>query len=263
VTVLSAGQSAGITLLSRRPASLFSDDDAFGLELGNLASEAATDIAEFYEWQKLKVLQSYDGDGDTIAFNLPDDYGRMLKSGELLSLLWWNRPFRRIMDENEWLYLKQTGVVGMPGAWIMLGGQMQIFPPMPIGERASFFYISKNVVAENAAALANDPRILIDDQGRTLIDAGGNSLIAFSTFLNKAAFTDDNDIFVLSERILTLSLIWRWRQMKRMEYAEDLTNYEIALATATGTDKGARVLVTQGRRRRLAGDLAFPGRINP
>lgn len=264
MTILSAAQSAGISLLGRRPASLFSDDDVFGLELGNLATEAATDIAEYYDWQKLKLLQEYDGDGSTVAFDLPADYGRMLKDGELHSLNWRGRSFRKVDDENEWIYLQQTTPLGAPGAWIILSGRMQIFPPMPVGERASFYYISKSIIAESADLLSDQSdRIMVDHAGNIFVDDRGNTLIAFSSFLSKSAFTDDNDVFVLPERLLTLSLIWRWRQMKRMEYAEDLTNYEIALEKAAGTDKGARILVVGRQRSRFRDTVpAFPGRIN-
>jgi hypothetical protein len=264
VTVLSAAQSAGIRLLARRPASLFSNDDSFGLELGELATEAATDIAEYYDWQKLKVLQTHAGDGLTVAFDLAADYGRMLKDGEVHSLNWRGRSFRKVDDENEWIYLQQTTPLGAPGAWIILSGQLQIFPPMPTGEQASYYYISNNIIADSAALLAGGSgNILIDEDGNHLSDEHADELSDGVPFLSKPAFTDDNDVFVLPERLLTLSLIWRWRAQKRMEYAEDLTNYETALATAAGTDKGARILVVGRQRNRIdAGQPVFPGRIN-
>lgn len=254
MTVLSAGQAAGIRLLGRRPASLFSDSDVFGLELGELATEAANDIVDFYDWQKLKILQKHTGDGLTVAFDLPSDYGRMLKDGELHSLTWRNKPFRKARDENDWIYQQQVPTAA-PGVWIILGGQMQIFPPMPVGEVAEYYYISNNIVAGN---------YLVDELGNTLVDQAGNTLID-SGF--KTAFTADADVFILPERLLTLSLIWRWRAQKRQAYDEDLTNYETALATATGTDKGARILVVGkvrggGGGRADGNDGVYPGRIN-
>lgn len=267
MTVLSAGQSAGITLLGRRPVSLFLDDDTFGLELGNLATEAAIDIAEYYDWQKLRVPLNFAGDGISISFDLPTDYGRMLKDGEVHSLLWRGRSFRKVSDENEWIYLQQTTPLGAPGAWIILGGQMQIFPPMPTTEIASFYYISKNIVGETGADVLtsgfNIGNTLANESGDILVDSDGNNLIDGTAPLLKPAFTENDDVFVLPERLLTLSLIWRWRQMKRMEYAEDLTNYEIALGMAAGTDKGARVLVVGRQRSRIVSSQpVYPGRIN-
>lgn len=258
MTVLSAAQSAGIRLLGRRPASLFDPADVFGLELGELATEAATDIAEYYDWQKLKVLQTYDGDGTTVAFDLPADYGRMLKKGNVHSSSWQAVPFRPAKDEDEWIYLQETAFSATPGTWIILGGQMRIFPAIPAGETARFYYISNNIIAESDGLL-NASGTFVDHNGDILVDDSGNRLVSFSTFLSKTAFTDDNDVFVLSERLLTLSLIWRWRAQKRMEYAEDMANYETALEKAAATDKGSRILTAGRQRTRYDARVAYPG----
>jgi hypothetical protein len=180
---------------------------------------------------KLKLLKSYAGDGATVAFDLPTDYGRMLKKGKLHSSTWKNASYAQARDEDEWLYLQDTNISGTPGVWILLGGKLQIFPPMPVGETARHYYISNKIVAAADGAAGS-----------------------------KTAFTLDADAFVLSERLLKLALIWRWRSLKRMEYSEDMTNYEIALAEEVAKDKGQRILVSRpparGRRRldRLSGN---------
>lgn len=262
MTVLAAAQSAAIRLLGRKPASLFGND-AFGLELGELATEAAVDIAEYRDWQQLKVLQVHAGDGASIAFDLPTDFSRMLKKGEVHSATWKTANFSPARDEDEWIYLQDVAISGTPGAWIILGGQMQIFPPMPVGELARYYYISKNIVAEDAAVRASTGGFLVDELGNQLIDELGNQLIAFDGALSKPAFTQDDDVFVLSERLLTLSLIWRWRAQKRMEYSEDLTNFEVALDAAATRDKGARILAVGAERGRqgfgAGASMAYPG----
>lgn len=233
MTVLSAAQDAAIKLagVASKPASLFGAS-AFGIELASLANEAAAAIAEYHEWQKLKTLKSHAGDGSTIAFDLPDDYGRMLKKGAVHSSTWKNANYRQAQDEDEWLYLQDTNISGTPGVWILLGGQLQIFPAMPVGETARYYYVSSKVMAAS-------------NQSR------------------KAKFTLDTDVFLLSERLLTLALIWRWRSLKRMEYAEDMANYEIALAEEVAKDKAARPLVV-GRQRMARGQaVAYPGVLGP
>lgn len=233
MTVLAAAQEAGTLLLGRAPNSLFSTDQ-FGRELGTLANTAAIAIMQYYEWQKLKVLKSYPGNGVAIAFDLPVDFDRMLKTGNVHSLTFKNANYRQVRDEDEWLYLQDTNISGTPGAWILLGGQIQIFPPMATGETARHYYISKNIVAMSDGAAGSKPK-----------------------------FTLDNDAFVLPERLLTLALMWRWRSLKRMEYSEDMTNYEIALAEEVAKDKGRRVLVVGQQRAPAAADIAYPGRLGP
>lgn len=229
MTVLAAAQEAGTLLLGRAPNSLFSTDQ-FGRELGALANEAALAVAEYYDWQKLKILKSYPGNGSAIAFDLPTDYGRMLKTAKVHSSTWKTANFRRARDEDEWVYLQDTNISGTPGVWILLGGQLQIFPPMPSTETARHYYISNKIVALSDGAAGSKPK-----------------------------FTLDTDAFVLSERLLKLALMWRWRSTKRMEYSEDLSNYEIALAEEVAKDRGART-ITVGTQRVPSGvSIAFPG----
>lgn len=229
MTVLAAAQLAGIALLGRKPGSLFSTDQ-FGLELGQLATEAASAIAQYYDWQKLKKLKTYSGDGSTIAFDLPPDYDRMLKKGYIHSQMWRTRNFRKAVDEDEWLLLQDINLAGTPGVWIILGGQMQFFPALPATETARHYYISNLIVGTG------------DGQPGT-----------------KAAFTADGDNFVLSERLLKLALIWRWRAQKRLEYSEDMTNYEIALAEEVTKDRGSKVLIVGPERYPSDASAPYPG----
>lgn len=227
MSVLSAAKSAAIRLSQQQPASLFSTTDPFSLEMADLATESAISIAKAHDWQLLTKLCTLPGDETTIAFDLPVDYGRMPKKAELHSIMFRTALFTKARDLDEWLYLNDFLVKGTPGNWIMLGGQVQIFPAMPTSESARFYYISNLIV-----------------QGATV---------------RTAAFVADADTFLLPERLLTLDLIWRWRSMKRLEYAEDLQNFEIALSEEVTNDKGSNI-ITVGRQR-FKTDLcvAYPG----
>lgn len=213
MTILSACQSAAVRLVGRRPTTIFSATGQLEIELAELSNEVAADILKAHEWQKFKILKTYTGDGATIAFDLPTDYDRMLVNGKVHSSSFLTAAYSHVKDENEWLYVNDWAPTGFPGYWILLGGKMNIYPAMSSAETARFYYISNLVVSGN-----------------------------------KAAFSADNDTFLLPERLITLGLIWRWRAQKRLEYAEDLQNYGIALSQEIGLDKGARVL-TVGRQR--------------
>ncbi len=230
MTVLGSAQSAGLRLLGVKPSSLFSTSDPFALELADLANEVATDIAQVHDWRKLQLLATLAGDAVAIAFSLPTDYDRMPKKAEVHSLNWKTANFRRVRDQDEWIYIQDNLISGMPGNWIILGGKMQIFPPMPVGETARFYYASNKVVAVDAASAGS-----------------------------KTAFETDTDCFVLNERLLTLGLIWRWRSQKRMEYAEDLKNYELALEQEIAKDKGSNILTVGTQRMPFDVAVAYPG----
>jgi hypothetical protein len=60
----------------------------------------------------------------------------------------------------------------------------------------------------------------------------------------KTNFTADNDVYTLGDRVLTLGVVWRYKQSKGRDYAEDMRSYEMALAARYRRDRGAaRTLV--------------------
>jgi hypothetical protein len=233
MTILTACQDAAVKLNQTRPSSVFSASGggvAFANELVLAANETAEAVVGGYDWQKLTTLATFTGDGTTEAFDLPSDYVRMIKKAKVHSLAWQNAVFAQAKDKDDWLYAKDIAITGTPGIWIILGGQMQIFPAMAVGETARFYYISNLVIAPNTGD-------------------------------NKATFTLDSDTLRLPEEMLRLGIVWRWRANKRMEYAEDLENFETSMAQIYGPDKGSSIL-TVGRRRLPASvDIAYPGTI--
>ncbi|MGL9687473.1 MAG: hypothetical protein ACQBVK_01605, partial [Candidatus Phytoplasma sp. TWB_XP] len=113
------------------------------------------------------------------------------------------------------------------GGWTIIGDQIQIRPIVPNAATVRFYYLS-NLIAKTADA----QRI--------------------------PAFMADTDTFRLDERVLKLGIIWQWKANKGQAYAEDMTNYEEALAYAIGADKGSNVL--EVRRGRLTAEAwPYPG----
>jgi hypothetical protein len=225
MTVLSAVQSAAIRCIGRRIVSVFSDPDQFAAEMTDLINEAATDIAKAHDWQRLMKLHTINGDGEAESFPLPADYDRM----PIVSNLYSTRsqlPLARVRDLDQWLEFDVTPVVGYPGYWILLGGDIQIKPPLGVSENVKMYYLTRNLFAGD-----------------------------------KARADVDGDEFLLPERLLTLALIWRWKAMKRLDYGEDMQNYNMALSEAAGKDKGSRILRV-GRPRISAGvQVAYPGEV--
>jgi hypothetical protein len=226
MTVLSACAEAAIELNQPEPSSLFSTTDQFAKELRTQANRAATAIAKAYDWQKLTALHTLTGDGLTTAFTLPSDYDRMpLKSNVLTSQF--ASGLRKARDLDQWLDFQLRPFIGSPGSWIILNGAMQVLPAIGTGVTAKFYYI-KNTIVTGAASAA------------------------------QTGFVADADTFNLPERLLTLGVIWRWRSQKRLEYSEDMRNFEIALAEETARDKGSRVLTVGQQRLPVGAELAHP-----
>ncbi|WP_434733761.1 hypothetical protein NL154_05685 [Rhizobium sp. YTUHZ044] len=218
MSFLTAAQSAAIRLIGRKPTTFFSSQNTFELEIADLANEVAADLVKYADWRTLIAQHSMVGDGVTTAFNLPSDYDRMPFAQHITRANWYTWGYVDAPDLNYWNDLVNGLATPNPGYWIILGGQVQFRPAVSAGETAQFYYVSKNIV----------------------LDADATT--------KKAQFTQDDDSLRVDERLLTLGLIWRWRAQKRLEYSEDLQNYEIAAAQASSNDRGARIL-TEGRPR--------------
>lgn len=216
MSVLSACQDAIARLVARRPSSVFASDDEICVEIASLANEAATDIAKAYDWQALIEYYPVTGDGTSVEFPFPDDYDRMVQATEIYDPDNWCWGFQHINDYGQWLLLEAQGFTITPGAWIIRGNTFQFYPAPASGAVANFPYVSSFW----ARAANNTP---------------------------KAVFDRDDDSFALDDRLLTLSLIWRWKSMKGMDYAEDIRNADIAMSQAMARDKGARTIRKGGR----------------
>lgn len=227
MSVLSAAQEAAIELSQKEPSTLFSTDDAFAKEIRVQANRSAVAIMKAYDWQRLTTRATITGDGSDMSFPLPTDYDRMAMKTNLASSAS-NIDLVKATDLDQWDYFNNHFSTPTPGYWMVLGGEMQIKPAPALGVVHSYYYISRNVVSGN-----------------------------------KAAFTADADELVLPERLLTLSMVWRWLASKRMEYAEAMRNFEIALSEEITSDKGSRILTVGRSRVPYNVRNAYPGPLGP
>ena len=227
MAVADAIRSAVLRTTGTRILEVFAGDDQVGMEMADLSNEAAADIAASHQWTILTKIAAINGMGAT-SFDLPVDYDRMLIGSGLqdaASPFW---GYERINSADEWVQRLNDGFTGPMKGWIILGGQLQ-FNPAPSGV-VNFPYISSYW----ARSSEGDP---------------------------KPAFDRDDDVFVLSERLLTLALVWRWKEAKGIEYAEDMANYERALAQDQVKDGGARIITQSYRFNRLNVRQSYVNRI--
>lgn len=211
MTVLTAIQEActsGIALA--KPSSVFGSSVREHLELASLVQEVAEMIISSYEWQVLNRIATITGDGSTEDFDLPSDYDRMLQKSQLWTSTL-ETPLSPVSDRDEWLGLDIQSFDFVVNAWIIYGGQVHIKPAVANAATVKYWYQSTLCIT-NAAAT------------------------------NIAEFTDDGDTFRLSERLLKLGLIYKWREMKGLPYAENMADYEMEKAKLIARDKGSRII---------------------
>ena len=212
MSVLSAAQQAIMTLVGRKPAAVVSSTDVICVEMTALAQTAAVEIAKSHDWQALSQFYTITANGTDAAYPFPSDYDRMVQASELYDPNNWCWGYRHISDYGEWLQYQISGIgLISPGIWTIRKNQFQFMPTPGASQKAIFPYVSKNVwVATNGSP--------------------------------KAELTADTDVFALDERLLTLSLLWRWLALKRMDYQQEFADFELALSQEQTRDKGARTI---------------------
>lgn len=231
MTVLSAIQNVSASIALDRPEAVFSSAEREHFELQVLANTAGLYIAKDYEWQALKVIATLTGDGTKTAFDLPADYDRMLKTSDLRSSRY-ATGLHHVTDSDQWLDTEIRQFNQVAGMWTLYGGQIQIKPAPAVGEEIKFFYMSNEWAK--------------DDQG-TMQDG----------------FSKDTDTFRLSEKLLELCMIWKWRAQKGLPYAQAQDDYEDAKEKVMLNDKGARVISVGRVRVPSDAHIAYPGLIVP
>jgi hypothetical protein len=189
--------------------------DRTAWEFVQLANEIAQRIAyNTRDWTALRNIEDgvCVGDGITTAFNLPANYKRMLLTSNVWGSASTQQPMAFISDTDEWMRRRNANETNSWGEWMILGDKIHIHPVLAVGSTARFPYLEKSCVILNSGGYGD----------QFLIDA---------------------DRFRLDERLLKLAMIWQWKANKGATYAEDLANYEDALAHAAGADKPSPILI--------------------
>jgi len=118
-----------------------------------------------------------------------------------------NEMAAMIAASHEWQILNKIAVITGDGT---TEGEIHIKPALSTGVQVKYFYQSN------------------------LWGLNGSTPIS--------EFTADTNTFRIDERLLKLGIIWKWREMKGLPYAEDLATYERLLAKLAMRDKGSRII---------------------
>jgi hypothetical protein len=193
-----------------RPLAIVSSLQDEVLQLLDIANEEGQELAARYSWQALTTESTFltvaaesQGTLTTIAgadFNF------------ISNETFWNRDQRRPvfgpLSDSKWQQLKAQQVVG-PWVQFRIRGDEILFIPEPAaGQTCAFEWVSKN----------------------WCVDAAGTPTYS--------SWNDDDNTGRLDERVMALGVIWRWKEIKGFEYAEDFNKYERAVTDYMTRDGG-------------------------
>ena len=217
MTLLSIAQDVADETGFARPSALVGNTDSTARRLLSLANREGKELASRHPWQALVTPASITTD-TTGSYSLPADFDRPMTQ------TWWDstnfRELRSATSPETWQIL-QYGIITAAGItqWVRIrGDNILLFPDTTSGLSLRYEYVT-NQWAQNAAG---------------------------DTFY--AAWNADDDTGRISEDLMTLGLIWRWRKSTGLDFEKEESIYNRAVDRAIARDAGRRV-VDQSRRK--------------
>ena len=211
MTLLTALNDAQRLLSLTVTSAIVADGQETQILLLALAKNEAEEVLDRdeYAWPLLKRTQSFTASLASLqASGTAANYHRAIEE------TFWNasqdRKIAGPLNDQEWALANGDAVTSSIQQYAMFRYDgLHIFPAPTVADTITYDYIIDTPV------LATD--------GTTY----------------KETFTSDTDVFVLGDRILRLGVVWRYKQSKGRDYAEDQRNYEFALAALYRKQKGA------------------------
>lgn len=190
------------------PGLIMGSPDPTTLQLRVLAKRAGDELSRDHDWSVLLTQRSFTATGAIPEpAEPPSDWDRFGDN----SVIWNNSRLWQLngpVDPQTWQRNRVINTNPVPQIWRMIGGKLAIYPDVA-GETISYEYFSGNWIAVN-----------------------GGSTYA-STWAN------DADTSRIVERVLELSLIWRWKRSKGLDYGEEMENFQRAKENEIGSDRAA------------------------
>jgi hypothetical protein len=218
--------------LSVVPTSVIGSSDPQTMQLLALIQEAGDELMSVHPWQVLNTdfLWTITANPNTVDF--PDDWNRWLVDSAVWNNAYLLSPLNGPMTSDQWHLLLQMPGVFFPGYWRYNDDQLLTYG-LNIGSQCYTQYVSRNWI--------------LQDDGTAIPE-----------------FDADTNTIKLRERLLILSTIWRWKQSKGIDYAEDMRTYERELERDIAADRRPSQLSTRrfyNSTNVLSGLYAWPGRV--
>lgn len=210
MTILSIIQDAADELRIHRPASAVSTTDDAAVQLLRHLTKTCKALSNRYDWQFLRSEFTFlTSSAAAQTGSTPDDFLRYVQN------TMYNRTQRRHvrgpLSPAEWQKYQADTTTPVFDNFYKRGNTIYITPTPQAGETIAFEYI-KNAIGTNAAGA------------------------------DVARFENDDDVPFWNAELLTLGVVYRSRQAERLDYAEEMREFELAYADLVKQDGGRRVL---------------------
>lgn len=209
--LLSTVQDAMVICGFDSPSLVYASTDPTTVLFKTLSLVEGDALSRRFDWRRLKVLNTFTGDGSTTEFSLPTDFDRFVTGHPI----WLDEspqlPLRMVTDD-EMLAMKVSQTDPVTPVWRLIGEKIEFYPAPDSGDLLKTEYRTTK---------------WIYDESETT---------------RKARWTADTDVAAIPERLITLGLVWRYKQAKGFDYAEDYRTYQIECEKAGASNGGRQVI---------------------
>lgn len=188
------------------------------IQLIAIANQEGQALADRYDWQVLRreaVFTSLAAESQGTLASIASDFRAMVTD------TFWNRSLKRpvfgCISPQDWQALKAAPQTGPFQQFILRGNEILMLPQPSAGQTCAFEYFSRSWCLGADLATRQESYVLNDDTA------------------------------YLDESIMLIGVIWRWKHIKGLEYAEDFRLYESRVTDAMARDKGATAINMNGR----------------
>lgn len=199
-----------------RPSSVVNSSDPNAVTLLRIAQEEGKTLARRAEWQVLQTEYTFTTVASTVSYILPSDFDRILKE----TVFNRTRGRRMVGDltPQQWQETQASLVTMVNPAFRIRNNVFLVSPTPSATETIAYEYMSNKWCQSSGA-------------------------------VGQARWLADTDTGILSEDIMTLGVIWRYKKSKGLDYAEDMNTYEMEVAKSLLND-GARTRIDTGETQR-------------
>lgn len=203
------------------------------LRMLRLLNKIGKQLIKDHNWNCLTTVETYTPTATQVqASHPPSDYDRMTPPTQM-----WDignrRPLVGPLAMEKWLRLVVDAQQSIDKYWTLIGGKVNILPVPATTDSFVYSYQSKEWV------------------------------YASDGVTSKTEFTLDDDTPRLPDELMTLELIWRWKQSIGIDYGEDMSSCNRMKEMVIAADKGPRILSLSQPFRDGLPEGFWPGVVTP
>jgi hypothetical protein len=201
MSLLSIAANVAANVGVKAPASVLANvNDPNAVKIAVFSTEAGDELARRADWTALRKTVTITGTGNPGALALPADFLRLVAGMSVITSA--GAPIRTGLSADEWNSLTPTA--GTPRFAMLTGGSIAFYPYLAYTDTVTVTYQS---------------------------NAWGPT---------GAKWSNDGDVPLVPERLVTQGTIWRWRRQLGQDFQDYLAEYEAAIADYAKFDEGMR-----------------------